>query len=152
MPYKGGELTLKERAFIQAYVDNGGDRAGAERASGLSTTGCYKILGRPDVQQAIVESQMTRLQSEALPLAVGTLMSIMRSDKAPAAARVQAAKAVLDRALPALGDGQVRNLHEMTPEEIARAISALEAQAAAVARDVTAPSLPGPPSSTDVFG
>ena len=83
--------------------------------------------------------QTARLTTEALPIAVGTLISVMQSDKAPAAARVQAAKVVIDRTLGTGEGGQAKEIHELTPEELAMAINKLEAQAASMATPVSAP-------------
>ena len=68
------------------------------------------------------------------------IFGLMGSEKAPAAARVQAAKVVLDRTLGSAGESQTKDVHEMTPEELAQAISTLEAQAAKLATPVNVPS------------
>ena len=91
----------------------------------------------------ITQQQLGRITSEAVPLAVQTLIEIMQNGKAPASARVQAAKVVIDRGLPSDGNGVAKELHEMTPEEIGQAIAALEGQAGALAKDVT-PTKPDP--------
>ena len=153
MPTKSGLLTRQEQVFLKEYA-NHEDRAKAEKKAGLAPRSGYAVLARPEIQRRIVQEQVARITSDALPLAVSTLVGIMRSDKAPASARVQASKVVLDRALPTGADGQPRELHEMTPDEIAAAISSLEAAAAQAARDVTpgsqtGPASPGEPSIFD---
>ena len=97
------------------------------------------MLKRPEVQREIVAQQTARMTAEALPLAVQTLINVMGSDKAPAAARVQAAKVVIDRTLGVGEGGQAKEIHELTPEELAMAINKLEAQAASMATPVNEP-------------
>lgn len=135
MPLKTGEMTKGETAFLAAYVELG-DRAKAERRAGIAAGTGWRILARPAIQAQLVERQVTRVTSELLPLALDTLKEIMSNARAPAAARVQAAKIVVDRGLPAGEDGRTKELHEMTPDELAQAIATLEGQAAALARPV----------------
>lgn len=138
MPLKDGSLTRGEQAFAIAYAELG-NVAAAEKKAGIAPTTGYHVLKRPEVQREITAQQTARLTAEALPLAVQTLVNVMGSDKAPAAARVQAAKVVLDRTLGAAGEGQAKEIHELTPDELAQAISSLEAQAASMAKPVSAP-------------
>ncbi len=144
MPLKSGMLTPQERVFIDAYAEHG-DRARAEKAAGYRKDHSYTVLARPEIQRQITAKETARLYSEALPAAVSTLIQIAKGDRYPAAARVQAAKEILNRTLGADTSGPAKELHEMTPDEISQAIRALESQAAAAAVDVT-PSDPG-----DVF-
>lgn len=142
MPTKTGALTLQERRFVEAYSKHG-DRQRAEKAAGYAPNGGYVVLARPEIQKRILAEQTARLTSDALPLAVSTLIEIMQNPKAPAAARVQASKVVLDRAMPQ-GEGQAgKELHEMTPEELAQAIAMLESVASSAARDVSPSPDPG---------
>ena len=122
-PSDGG-LTRGELAFSEAYVRLG-DREAAEKAAGIAPLSGYKVLKRPEVQREIVAMQTARLTAEALPIAVQTLINVMQSDKAPAAARVAAAKVVLDRTLGANGEGLTKEIHELTPDELAQAINKL---------------------------
>ena len=139
MPYKDGSLTPKESAFAEAFV-KWGDRALAEKEAGLAQNYGYKMLARPEVLAEIRTREQATLVAEALPEAVRTLILVMRSDKAPAAARVQAAKVVLDRTLGATAESGSKDLHELTPEELAAEIAKLESAAAALATPVNAPS------------
>lgn len=136
MPRQDGTLTRGETKFIEAYSEHG-DRKKAEKAAGLALNSGYAVLARPEIQKQIVQRQTARLTSDALPTAVETLIEIMGNKKAPAAARVQASKVVLDRALPVDGGGRLKELHEMSPEEIAQSIAQLEQKAAHMAKDVT---------------
>lgn len=139
MPRKDGSLTRSETLFLSEYAKHG-DRQRAERKAGLAANGGYHVLARPEIQKRIVQEQVARLTSDALPLAVGTLVEIMGNSKAPAAARVQASKVVIDRALPSGADGATKELHEMSPEEIAASIAKLETMAIEKAKDITPPS------------
>lgn len=140
MPLKDGSLTRGEQAFAMAYAELGDVKA-AEKKAGIATNHGYAVLKRPEVQREIVAQQTARMTAEALPLAVQTLINVMGSEKAPAAARVQAAKVVLDRTLGAAGEGQAKDIHEMTPDELAQAIATLEQQAASMAKPVSAPDI-----------
>lgn len=140
MPLKDGSLTRGEQAFAIAYAELG-NVAAAEKKAGIAPTHGYNVLKRPEVQREIVAQQTARMTAEALPLAVQTLINVMGSEKAPAAARVQAAKVVLDRTLGAAGEGQAKDIHEMTPDELAQAIATLEQQAASMAKPVNAPDI-----------
>ncbi len=144
MPTKSGAMTRQETVFLEEYAKHG-DREKAEKKAGYRPRWGYVVLSRPDIQRQIVAAETGKLYSDALPIAVATLIEIMKGSKFPAAARVQAAKTVMDRTLGADTSGPAKELHEMTPDEIAQAIRALESQAAAAAVDVT-PSDPG-----DVF-
>lgn len=132
-----GQLTRREADFIDAYAENGGNREKAEKKAGLAPRGGYAVLARPEIQRQIVAAQLARLTNDALPLAVDTVISVMTNEKAPAAARVTAAKVVFDRILPETGDAGGKEAHEMTPEELAARINALTAAAASKAKDVT---------------
>ncbi len=146
MPWMDGSWTRGERAFVDAYTANGGNREKAEKTAKLAPRSGYQILARPEIQRAITQQQTARLTSDALPLAVQTLVDIMGNAKAPAGARVQAAKVVIDRAMPLHEDGRAKELHEMTPDELAAAISQLETAAAALAKPVEGT------AETDLFG
>lgn len=153
MPRHDRRLTPREHKFLEHYAVHG-DRAKAERAAHLAARSGYAILARPEIQKRIVQEQVTRLNTDALGIAVGTLIEIMENKKAPAAARVQASKVVLDRALPTGADGRHKDLHEMSPEEIKAALANLEGLAAAHAKDVTDASADdgGKAEKGDIFG
>ena len=144
MPTKSGALTLKERNFLRAYAEVE-DRERAERKAGVYPGGGYRILARPEIQSQIIAHQSSRLLHDALPTAISTLISVMKNKKAPASARVQASKVVIDRAMPETEGGKTKELHEMTAEEIAASIASLESAASAKATDVT-------PADEGVFG
>ena len=140
MPIKTGALTPQEEKFVQALADSGDPAYAFKKAGYKGSRNLSYVLKRPAIQAAVVQTQQARLTSEALPCAVNTILEIMRNPKAPAAARVQAAKLTFERVLPAHSDGSAKEPHEMTPEELAQAIDKLESIAAGKARQVEPPS------------
>ena len=108
-------------------------------AAGVGEGYGYRILARPEVQAEIRQREQSRLVAEGLPAAVGALIEVVKSQKAPAAARVAAAKVLLDRTLGSQGEGAAKDMHELTPEELAKEISKLESMAAAMAKPVSGP-------------
>lgn len=143
MPLKSGSFTPKEQVFLECYTETG-SRELAERKAKFRPGSGYAVLKREEVQREIVARQVAILASEALPAAVATILEIMRNPKAPAAARVQAAKLTFDRVLPQHSDGTGKEPHEMTPEELAAAIDKLESIAAGKARAIEPPNDPEP--------
>ena len=139
MPLKSGELTAKEKLFVAAMLEHG-DPKKAEKAAGYLGDMRFQVLARPEIQQEITQRQLARITSEVLPLAVGVHLEILKNSKAPAAARIQAVKLAYDRAFPDTGDGRGKDLHEMTPDELAQLIGNLESIQASTAKDVTPPS------------
>jgi hypothetical protein len=114
-----------------------------------------RSLQRPAVQAEIVRIQTERLFNDLLPAALTCLGSIIANDKAPAGARVQAAKVVIDRTLGRDDAFGGKEPHEMTGEELSEAlakataqIEALEARAAAKARPIDVIEVTKP----DLFG
>lgn len=102
------------------------------KAGYKSERAAYLALQRPAVQEEIRRAQVERLFQEALPLAVKTLCDIMADERQPAGARVQASKIALDRTLGDPNQAQSKQPHEMTPEELAKAISEAKLAAAAL--------------------
>jgi phage terminase small subunit len=147
MPIKTGALTAQEEAFVAALASSG-DPVYAFKAAGYKgRRNLAAVLKRPAVQAAVIAAQQARLVNEALPAAVSCILEIIRNPKAPAAARVQAAKLTFDRVLPQHSDGSGKEPHEMTPEELAAAIDKLESIAAGKARTIEPP----PASEPGVF-
>lgn len=138
MPIKGGKQTTNERAFARHYALTG-DRNYAATKAGYAApaVAASQALQRPAVQAEIARQQQELLFSKALPAAVKCLIDIAGDVKAPAGARVQASKVILDRTLGLDEALKGKEPHEMTPEELAKAIDALERVAAERARQVT---------------
>jgi phage terminase small subunit len=112
----------------------------------------HKLLQRPAVLAEIARQQQEKLFSEVLPAAVQCLADIIRNDRAPAGARVQAAKVVMDRTLGMDDAKNGKEPHEMTGEELANAIAQLEQIAADRAKPVQQLEASTIDESEDVFG
>lgn len=124
-------MNVKERTFAARMAVTGDKHYSAQQAGyAQPAVGAHRALARPLVHAEIARVQTELLFSEALPAAVKCLVDIITSDKAPAGARVQAAKLVMDRTLGATDALGGKEPHEMTGEELANAINQLERIAA----------------------
>jgi phage terminase small subunit len=142
---RGDGLNHQQERFSSIYAATGDAQYSASVARyAKPSAAASRELQKPHVQAEIARIQTQRLFAEALPAAVGCLIEIITSPKAPAGARVQAAKVVMDRTLGTDGAGQAKEPHEMTAEELAKAIDELERMASARAKPIE----PEP----DVFG
>jgi hypothetical protein len=135
MPLKSGKLARGEAAFLDAFLELG-DRVQAEKRAGLAPRSGYAILNRPEVQARYADMLVTTMRTEIGPLAVARLRKLLTSDNIPASAQVAAVKIALDKVFPSGADGGAKELHEMTPDELARAINTLEGMAGAMAKPV----------------
>ena len=125
MPYKNGRLTATERLIAKSVALVGNAGAAAIRA-GVTERGVEMALTRPAVQAEIARQHEEMLFRDILPLAVAAHKRLLTDTRTPAGATVQAIKLAYDRTLGAEGAGQSKEPHEMTPEELAQAIAALE--------------------------
>jgi hypothetical protein len=153
MPRKGGKLTRTEGAMAEAFAMTGNKRFTAY-AAGVSenSNAVGKALQRPAVQAEIARIQQERLFSEALPAAVQCLISIATDPKAAAGARVQASKVILDRTLGIDEAMKGKEPHEMTPDELAKAIEQLQRLASDKARPIVELEAIDEGVEGDVFG
>ena len=145
MMRRNGRLTQAEGTFV-AHMAATGDTAYAAAKAGYTQPGREggRLLDRPLVREEVLRLQMERLVGEGVPAALNCLLEITGNPKAPAGARVQAAKVLMDKAGFGISDAmQGKEPHEMSPGELAEAIAKLEAMAAAKATPIG----PGP----DVF-
>jgi hypothetical protein len=130
------ELTPQQSAFAHHYVTNGGNAAKAARAAGYSAKSAREIghalIHKNHVVDAIRDEQKRLLSGELATIALNTLKSVMLDKAAPTGARVDAAKAVLDRGgLPSTSrsaepprDGEQKALSDMTIDELDAFIAA----------------------------
>lgn len=146
MPRRNGRKTPNERVFAEVYAVTG-DReyAGAKAGYAVPASGASQALQRPAVQAEIARIQQEKLFSTVLPLAVQVHTQILLDPKAPAGARVQAVKLAYDRTLGLSEAMGGKEAHEMTAEEIAKAIEQLQR----VAADRAKPVIEGEASSID---
>ncbi len=136
MPYKNGTNTPQEKAFIVAMAATG-DPVESARRAGYAHPGAraHDLMNRPKIGAEVAKMQMERITGELLPLAVDALKRLLINPKTPAGAVVQAAKVVMDRSFGEDGkDGKAP--HEMTGDELARALDRLRHEAVDRARPV----------------
>ena len=132
MPLKSGKLTQPERVFSERYAMTGDANYSGSKAGYGSATASYLALQRPAVQHEIKRLQTEKLFAEGLPLAVNVHLAILADDRTPAGARVQAIKLMYDRTLGDADATQGKQAHEMSPDELAKAISEAKLRAAAL--------------------
>lgn len=126
MPTKTGRYTPSEAAFIKEYARTGQATAAAQRAGYRAPQpSASHNLANPAIQAAIAAEQTKILFSEALPAAVHCLISLVKDARAPAGARVQASKVILDRTLGSQDGAGAKDPAEMTAEELQRRIDEL---------------------------
>lgn len=153
MPRKGNQMTYAEKRISEVMASTGDKRYAAIAAGVSPTSGAVeKALQRPAVQAEIARVQQERLFSEALPAAVQCLISIATDPKAAAGARVQASKVILDRTLGIDEAMKGKEPHEMTPDELAKAIEQLQRLASDKARPIVELETAEVLDESDVFG
>lgn len=139
-------LTDKQEAFVLAVVEGLHPGDAARRAGYSPATAdvqARQILAKPHVHAAILRQARQRF-AQLVPMALGVLETVMTSDKAPMGARVDAAKAILDRGgFPAMrvpdGAGGERSLNELSADELRAFVARGEAELASRARLVNGP-------------
>lgn len=93
-------LTTQQSAFVEAYLNNGGNGAAAAREIGCkedqAAQYAYRFLRHQGVQRAIYERMATEVALSA-PKALGTIRTLMSGARSEFV-RLQAAQDVLDRA------------------------------------------------------
>lgn len=151
MDRRKGVSTPQERVFTKEYARTSDVKYAAEKAGYRHPDIIgHQVLARAGVQSDVLRIQQERLENELLPLAINCLRSIIISDKAPAGARVQAAKVVMDRTLGKDQANDGKEPHEWTAGRLAEEIDRLEQIAAARAKPVEATQLEQP--KPDLFG
>ena len=138
----GIELTPKQRAFVEALVRNGCSATKAAEMAGYAAArqAAYDLQHLPHVAAAIRLERQRYISGELANVATGTLKAIMTDTEAPAAARVQAARTVLEIA------GEIgktkkdaddeRPLSELSAEELTRLIDRWTEERAAMAKQL----------------
>jgi phage terminase small subunit len=137
MTRKGEQLTPQQRIFVNNAALTG-NKVQAARAAGYKhpEIKAHAVAAKPAVQAEIRRQQLEMLFNEVLPLAVGVHLQLLKDPKTPAGARVQAVKLAYDRTLGLAEGAEHKEPHEMTSDEIAKAIGQLEAVAFARAKPV----------------
>jgi phage terminase small subunit len=140
----GIDLTPKQRAFVVALVRNGTTPTAAAREAGYNNpkVSSFDVLRLPHVAAAIRMERQRYISGELANIATGTLRHILTDSEAPASARVQAARTVLemsgDIGKAKRQDDEDRPLSEMTAEELARMIDKWTEEKAALATTIDA--------------
>jgi len=95
-------LTETQSQFVREYVKNGGNASAAAVAAGYSKDRSrqagWELSRSVKVIEAVKMEQARYISGELSNVALGTLGNIMRDETAPAAARVQASRWVLEAA------------------------------------------------------
>jgi hypothetical protein len=140
----GIELTPKQRQFVTLLVRNGTNPTQAAREAGYATPGVssYDLMRLPHITAAIRHERQRYITGELASIATGTLRTILTDSEAPAAARVQAARTVLEMS-GEIGrkkqDGdEDKPLSELSADELSRLIDRWTEERAALAKPVDA--------------
>jgi hypothetical protein len=122
-----------ERKFASAYAETESTVYAATKAGyAHPRMQGSEALARTGMQEEIRRIQVERLFQEVLPLAVKVHLAILADDKTPAGARVQAVKLAYDRTLGDASAGESKQPHEMSPDELAKALADAKLRAAAL--------------------
>lgn len=131
-------LTLKQRAFVTTLVRTGCTPTHAARIAGYSDAkvSAYDLLRSAQIQAAVRFERSRYVMSDLANIATSTLKEVMLDQDAPASARVQAARAVLEMA-GELGKVKAdlmedRPLSELTADELTRLIDQWQVERAAL--------------------
>ena len=127
----------QQQAFARHMAATGNATYAAEKAGYAHPhrTGAA-MMARTAVAADVRAKQLKRLVDDALPLAVNTVIGVMTDPKSTERGRLIAAKIVLDQVKgmdPAL---ERKEAHEMSAEELQRALQLGEARLAALRGDV----------------
>lgn len=143
----GAGLTEQQRKFVMAYINSGDEKAAAiasEYSWPMSPT-ARQAIRSPVVVAAIQAEVSRRIRTEGAVIGHSVLIEVARDTTAPKGVRVDAAKALLDRAghiaprAEAARNTDGRPLAEYSIEDLQGLVDSLKRRAADQARDVTAP-------------
>lgn len=137
------QLTDKQRVFVSVLTEEALTPTAAARKAGYAVPGdsAYHLMRTPHVIDAIRHARARLIGGDLANIALGTLRHVMVDSDAPAAARVSAARTVLEMSgelrKDAAADDAGKKLHEMTLDELSDVIAKWEGQRAAAAKDIT---------------
>lgn len=137
------QLTQMQQDFVFAIVSEGCNPTEAARRAGFESpkAAAYRLPRIPHIAAAIRQERIKLFDADLANVAAHTLRSVMQDTSAPAAARVSAARTVLEvtrelgRAKEDPADD--KSLGEMTADELASLIDRWQGERAAMAKDVT---------------
>ena len=150
-------LTDKQQTFVRCIVLDGKTQTESARIAGYHTpkNAAWDLLRNPKIHTALRLLRQTVYNGELASLSVRTLKNVMADPDASASAKVSAARTALELAgdiSKDKGSGiEGKQLHELTPDQLAGLIDKLEKEKAQVAKDVTptAPALNGSSSTIE---
>lgn len=150
MPVKGGKLTPQEAQFVGHLAATGDPTYAAKMArySQPNAQGWQKAHN-PAIMEATRKAQLARLNNDLLPKALDLLAHVIADEKESTRNRLTAAQVVLKYSLGGKDDGETKEPHEMTPEELQARIDTLRRAQADKARPVIEHE---PKPEDDVFG
>jgi hypothetical protein len=140
----GIDLTPMQRLFVKAIVRNGVTPTKAAEMAGYSAprTAGYDVMQLPHVLAAVRLERQRYISGELANVATGTLREILVDATAPASARVQAARTVLemsgDIGKSKRDDDEDRPLSELSADELTRMIDKWTEEKAALAKPIDA--------------
>lgn len=139
---QGADLTLKQRSFVITLVRQGCTPTQAARAAGYvdPKVSAYDLLRSPHIQAAVRFERSRYIMSDLANISTGTLREVMTDKQAPASARVQAARTVLEVA-GELGRSKSeadedRPLSELSAEELTRMIDKWQDERVTLAKPI----------------
>jgi sigma54-dependent transcription regulator len=139
---QGADLTTKQRVFVTVLVRNGCTPTQAARDAGYADAkvSAYDLLRTPHIQNAVKFERQRYVASDLANIATETLRLVMVDQEAPASARVQAARTVLELAGElgkVKGDGgEDRPLSELSADELTRLIDRWQDERASLAQSL----------------
>lgn len=124
------KLTRKEAIFAEVMAISG-DKHSALRRAGYAPhiQTADKMMRKAHIIAEVRRQEEMRLNLECLPAAINLLRRALTDDTFPANSRVAAAKIVMDRTIGKEDAAAGKEPHEMTAEELQRAIEQLEREA-----------------------
>ena len=135
-------LSDKQNLIVVGFVTEGLSQTEAAQRAGYTAprTDGWRLLQNPRVLDAVRLCRQRYYSGDMARVATATIREIMLDADAPASARVSAARTTLELA----GDlgrkdeqGNIKQLSELTPDELSGMITAWEDERAALAKDVT---------------
>jgi hypothetical protein len=140
----GIDLTPMQRAYVVNLVRNGVNPTKAAELAGYQhpKTAGFELTRLPHVAAAVRLERQRYISGELANVATGTLQAIMTDREAPAAARVQAARTVLEMSgeigRHKRADDEDRPLSELTADELTRMIDKWTEEKSALAKPIDA--------------
>lgn len=137
------QLTAMQQAFVHGVVSGGLSHTESARQAGFDSykSAAYRLPRLPHIAAAIKQERAKVFDTDLANVAANTLKEVMQDVNAPAAARVSAARTVLEvtRELGRAKEDPTddKNLAEMTADELASLIDRWQGERAAIAKDVT---------------